>query len=102
MNILDLTAAIQQIAQTCKRIANEPSPFFFLVGAGISYPSIPLAAGIEEHCRSEAGQNVQVPTDLKSAMQRYEFWFRKAYPQPFERQGYLHGIIQDKPITHET
>jgi hypothetical protein len=32
-----------------------PRPFFFMVGAGISHPTIPLAPALVEHFREQAG-----------------------------------------------
>lgn len=52
--ILDLHTAVTEIKQACDDIGNGRSPFFFLVGAGVSSPSIPLAAAIQKDCEDKA------------------------------------------------
>jgi len=56
INSIDLKTAVSHIKQVCddSREANERLPFFFLVGAGISHPPIPLAAEIEKNCMAVA------------------------------------------------
>lgn len=55
---IDLKTAVSHIKQVSDnaRERQERLPFFFVVGAGISHPSVPLAAEIEQHCRSVAQQ----------------------------------------------
>ncbi len=44
MNEMTLEDAVDELRHTCESHPSEQSPFFFLVGAGISALSIPLAA----------------------------------------------------------
>ena len=104
MNKLDVKTAFIQIKRACKaqrqRVA-EGRPFFFLVGAGISHPSVPLASGIEDHCKSVAARDYNPPGPTGTErIDTYSHWFEKAYPQPIDRQSYLQGLIENKPITH--
>ena len=52
-SLTDLGSAIGEIRQACEELGADAhrSPFFMIVGAGISYPPVPLAANIIEHCR---------------------------------------------------
>lgn len=98
MTEIDLDTAIGQIARaTRKRTSQDPAgfPFFLIVGAGISHPSIPLAAGIERLCRDEIlkeGLGAQ-PQESGSALDRYERCFDQAFPQAEDRQAFLHALI---------
>jgi hypothetical protein len=52
-----LESAISHILQACneskenENTKQKKKPFFFLVGAGISHPNIPLAPEIERDCK---------------------------------------------------
>jgi tetratricopeptide (TPR) repeat protein len=72
-------------------------PFFFIVGAGISAPSIPLAGQMVEHFKTKA--NDASPDGSLSPMESYSEWFSKAYPQSKNRQNYLSECIRGKSIT---
>ena len=52
---IDLATAVSEIRQACD---DNPvrSPFFVIAGAGISYPSVPLASKIAEDCQSTAAK----------------------------------------------
>lgn len=94
----DLDAVVGEIVQACE----EKSPFFFLVGAGISCPSVPLAKSIEDECRVVArkfGREATLAQD-DTALQRYSQSFKVAYPQPSQRQKYLRKLIEGRAITH--
>jgi len=103
INSIDLKIAVSHIKQVCDdcREANERLPFFFLVGAGISHPPIPLAAEIEENCMAVAhnyGRGSE-PVD-KRPIDTYSHWFEQAHPQPAQRQKYLRKLIEGKFISH--
>lgn len=52
---LELSRAVNEIVQAVQDTGTEGrSPFFFVVGAGISAPIVPLASVIESDCRKEA------------------------------------------------
>lgn len=103
MRFLELSTAVSEIAQACKERPDGDSPFFFIVGAGISYPQIPLASQIEKECRSLASKlgRSQEPSD-KNPLDTYSYWFEKAFPQPQQRQQYLQGLMRGKSISHAT
>ncbi len=95
--ILYLDEAIGEIAQACQYAADEENRkrFVFLVGAGLSYPSVPLARNIESDCREIAEKRKIKPlAGEPSAMERYSYWFGKAYPQRLQRQRYLKCLIE--------
>lgn len=83
----------------------EHDPFFFIVGAGISVPSIPLASGIERMCREKAGRDGRAAGEDRGEgprrpfSQRYSDAFNSAYPHAVARQRYLKELIDSKPIT---
>src|SRR6266851_2563260 len=100
--ILSLDEAIGEIAQACQYAADEENRkrFVFLVGAGLSYPSVPLARNIESDCREIAEKRKIKPlAGEPSAMERYSYWFGKAYPQRLQRQRYLKCLIEKKAIS---
>lgn len=104
MEVIDLGTAVDHIKQACEDDTSEhpKHPFFFLVGAGISYPPIPLSSAIVEHCKSKTAaqqhkrtieQPGNIPIDI------YSHWFQQAYPHPIQRQRYLRKLIEGKPIS---
>ena len=77
----------------------EPTPFFLLVGAGISVPTIPLASEITGDLRERAGKlgfDMEGPRDPGEA---YSFWFEKAFPSAIERARYLRNLMKGKPVS---
>jgi tetratricopeptide (TPR) repeat protein len=100
--ILSLDEAVSEIAQACAFATAEKrtSPFAFLVGAGISHPTVPLAGGVEAQCKEVAEKRgVKPPPGNPSPMERYSYWFGKAYPHAIQRQKYLQSLIEGKPIS---
>ncbi|WP_139488924.1 SIR2 family protein [Brevibacillus dissolubilis] len=101
---IELDVAINQIYQACIDTGSgEKSPFFFLVGAGISVPSTPLAKDIINHCKEKARHLGRVDKtkepDDKSTEDSYSDWFELAYPNRYQRQKYLKDLIIGKPIS---
>jgi len=94
LRILTLQDAVRQIRLTAQ---SNPKAFFFMAGAGISYPEVPLAGGIVEHCRKRIGD--AGPQAPGSPMARYAQCFEDAYPGPADRQKYLRGIIEGKQVS---
>src|SRR5882672_84217 len=103
MKIIDLRTAASHIKQACdeSRDLNRRSPFFFTVGAGISYPPIPLASEIESECKVVASDygRTEEPNSPR-AIDTYSHWFGTAFPQPIQRQRYLRRFIEGKSISH--
>lgn len=98
LQTINLNQAIYEI----KDALNErDNPFFFIVGAGISYDSVPLARDIIELCKDkikESKVTFNVDENLKGA-EEYSFWLEKAYPQPISRQRSFRELIENKNIT---
>ncbi|HHT9115415.1 MAG TPA: SIR2 family protein, partial [Candidatus Wunengus californicus] len=99
MQLIDLETAVDHIRHACEDSCEEGrSPFFFLVGAGISYPPIPLATKIVEDCKQRCKKTTE-PSG-KQPIDIYSHWFHQAHPQPAQRQIYLKNLIKGKPISH--
>jgi tetratricopeptide (TPR) repeat protein len=97
---IDLEIAVNHIQHVIKDIKEDISPFFFLVGAGISHPPIPLASDIIEHCKVTARKYGKInPPSEKKSIDKYSYWFQQAYPQPIQRQNYLRNLIEGKAIS---
>jgi len=97
---IDLEIAVNHIQHALEDINEDVSPFFFLVGAGISHPPIPLALDIIEHCKVTAGKYGKINPPLeKQSIDKYSHWFQQAYPQPIQRQNYLRNLIEGKAIS---
>lgn len=98
-------AAVDQIVRTWRNAKKEeePNPFVFVVGAGISYPSIPLAADIKKNCQRLAPESEDKTSTRsrrgQSPLEEYSFWLKEAFPQPRERQDYIKELIEHKPIS---
>jgi len=99
MKKVSLEEAVSEIHQACLK-KGEKSPFFFIVGAGISSPVIPLAVELERECKEIAKKKnrVKEPTS-NSPYETYSHWFQQAFPQPKERQEFLENKIKNKPIS---
>lgn len=95
--LLDLDTAAVRIRESAKH--RRPSPWFFVVGAGISCPSIPLAWSITSACQKRAeelGLACGGPPEEASA---YGYWLTQAYPDPDQRRAFFRGLIEGRPIS---
>src|SRR5260370_1019170 len=90
-----LAEATTHIVNTCAR---HRRPFFFMVGAGVSYPPIPLAPHVIEACRKQCPGS-EVPKDL-DPMREYSWWFQRAFHSPADRQWYLRSLIEKQSVSH--
>ena len=101
MQLIDLETAASHIHQACednREVAQ--SPFFFIIGAGISHPQVPLSLEIIEHCKEIAIKyNRENEPQGKETIDIYSHWLRQAYPQPRQRQKYFRTLIEKKPIS---
>ena len=99
INLKTAAGRIYQIVQ--QRLDRQlASPFFFIVGAGISSPQIPLARQIEDDCRAVAEKyGNTAPPRSSEASDSYSHWFSSAYPSADERQRYLRGLMEKKSIS---
>jgi tetratricopeptide (TPR) repeat protein len=93
---ISLPEAAAHILHTCNR---HQRPFFFLAGAGVSYPPVPLAAAIVEACKKECGAAEPPPHLAGDPMKEYSWWFQQAYHSPSDRQGYLRSIIENRFVS---
>ncbi len=102
MDTLTLSPAITEIRQALdqRNKRGEPTPFFFIVGAGLSHPQVPLAGDIEAACKKEALlYNPLLAFDEQSASGAYSFWFEKAFPHAEDRQQHLRLLMSDVSIS---
>src|SRR4051812_47851431 len=101
-SVVELDIAAGEIKQACDELGAEGynSPFFFIVGAGISYPPVPLAAAIIEHCQELAGKyKREAQPSVTAALDRYSTWFGRAYPSARQRQQYMRSLIERQPLS---
>jgi tetratricopeptide (TPR) repeat protein len=103
MNPIDLETAVREIvSSTLARTEKDPTafPFFFIVGAGISAPSVPIASKIVDHCCELAQRrNLKMPALPDDPMEKYEKTLITLHPNPADRQQYFHDLIQNAPIS---
>jgi hypothetical protein len=103
MNRISLATATREIELAAQHAKDtkDRRPFFFVVGAGISSPSVPLARKIEDRCREIAGhqgRHLRVK-ERASPIERYSSAFDAAFPHAVARQRYLEKLMKNVPIT---
>lgn len=101
-NLIKLDDAVSEIKQACEECEeNTPSPFFFMVGAGISCPSVALAETIIRDFQDIARKygRYEEPASCDQ-LEVYSHWFEKAYIGRQQRQRYFRDLIEDQRITH--
>lgn len=99
---IQLEEAVDLIYQIVRQrfARDKPSPFFFIVGAGISAPTIKLSREIEEECREEAAQyGNTAPPESNSHLDTYSHWLSKAHPSSEGLRDYLRDMMEGRPIT---
>lgn len=99
MRKLLLDEAVWELAAAA---GENRSAFFFLIGAGVSAPEIPLATAIADECQRIAEAARPGTDGPKDGLDRYSFWFERAFPQPRQRQRYLEALLRDARISHAT
>ena len=92
--VAEIKRAIEEKDGTGPRAVH--SPFFLIVGAGISYPQVPLAKDIEQLCRQHLAKTSPsfVPPEAGSPFQRYAASIEAAYPNAEQRRAFLHGLMR--------
>jgi len=99
---IELETAVSEIRQACDEVSDnaQRSPFFLIVGAGISYPPVPLAPQIIADCKRIANRYKRA-RELAgdSTLDQYSHWFSLAYPSARMRQRYLRSLIERKPLS---
>jgi len=101
---LSLKEAVDEIFRTRSEMSDR-EPFFLIIGAGLSVPSIPTASELqiqleEKYNKDKIRYNLPdlVPPST-DPIDLYSFWFEKAFPQPIMRRDFLKTLMQGKPPT---
>jgi tetratricopeptide (TPR) repeat protein len=96
--IVKLDEAIRQITYS---VRDFDSPFFFIVGAGISSGSIPTASEIINICKQRLGNQGEHSdsSPMLNEADEYSHWLQMAYPQPILRQRLFKSLIDGAKIT---
>jgi len=104
MRELDLKSAAIEIWQALEQNKRQglSTPFFFMVGAGISHPPLPLASQIQDLCKVEAQKFGKGESSLPASapmIEQYSHWFEHAFPQPDNRQHFLRELMEKSHIS---
>jgi tetratricopeptide (TPR) repeat protein len=97
--ILRLKDAVHQIKQSYDWALSKDrvSPFFFVIGAGVSVPQVPLASEIIKQCKEKC-ESIETSKSGTTVLDEYSYWLNEAFHAPEMRQDYFRGLIQGKPI----
>lgn len=98
---ISLVEALNRITQVREPGASGISPFFFVIGSGVSYPTVPLPGDLIEFCKERAykwNSELVAPADLPLD-QEYTFWLDKAFGDADRRQEFLREKFENKPIS---
>lgn len=115
-NIMTLDESMDHLYRTLYQYKlqeddQKATPYFFLVGAGISRPEIDGSRGIIDACKKQVAEMYTDDLDKiesiekeaeehkSNTMSEYSFWFKIAYPNRKERENYLKSIIQKAKIS---
>lgn len=101
--MLTLNKALNNIERTFNGLKekDEPSPYFFIIGAGVSKPPVKLAREIIEECKKLAKELPDyVEMAFDTDMDEYSHWFEKAFDNPIDRRNYIRGLIEKKHISN--
>ncbi len=107
--IISVKQAIQHISATVLLHKNDlQSPYFFITGAGISAPEIPLAGGIIEYCKKEIQNRdadyyqeclAEMEQIKGNPMKSYSEWISRAYPNNIDRSRFFKNLINAAKIS---
>ena len=105
--VIGLEQAVQEIRSAVEgRDGAGPravhSPFFLIVGAGISHPPIPLARDIEALCRQrivQASPGGRKPPEGGSPFERYAACMEAAFPNAEQRRAFLHEQMRSARLS---
>lgn len=102
-NEVSLEMALSEIAQSCEETVNLDvyrSPYFLIIGAGVSNPPVPLASNIINHCKELSSYyNRSIDPKNFDDVDIYSHWFKLAYPNAGQRQQYLCSLIEKQPLS---
>lgn len=98
MPVINLKRAIELISRAYSNIKphSKKSPFFYIVGSGISSNSIPLAGEMIKEFEDKLGKEISIQ---KTPQNKYSEYFEEVYNEPAERRDYLYNLMKDAPIT---
>ncbi len=100
LRTINLETAAARIRETKQQARRHVSPHFFLCGAGISTPQVPLAWAIEQECRKRALRvgttGGEAPTDPAGA---YSYWLEQAYPDADQRRAFFRRKIEGQSLS---
>ncbi len=104
--LLALETAAARIRETVRE-SRKPrgakggsAPYFFVCGAGISVPSVPLSWTIQKECRERAESlGLASGKPPKDPAGQYSFWLEQAYPDADQRRAYFREKILGRPLT---
>jgi len=76
--ILRLKDAVRQIKQSYDWALSKDrvSPFFFVIGAGVSVPQVPLASEIIKQCKEKCG-SIETPKSGTTVLDEYSHWLNQ-------------------------
>ncbi|HEY1681773.1 MAG TPA: SIR2 family protein [Candidatus Tumulicola sp.] len=82
------------------------TPYFFMVGAGLSFPSIPTASEIVKQCeqkyadlRASDERYPEPAAPSGNALDTYSYWLNSAFPDPSLLKPYLTTLVDSAYIT---
>lgn len=93
---LSLETAVNQILQS----SQTKKPFFFLIGSGVSFPSVVGTGEIIDMCKEIAKRQSKSDEEPNIGMlDSYTYWFLKAFPNAKDRQIFIKNLVCDKPVS---
>jgi hypothetical protein len=90
---LSLKSAIQQIKRSYEWAVGKgrASPYFFVIGAGVSVPQIPLAQEIISECKKGIGAT-EAPSSGSNILEEYSRCLDEAFPTSDMRRDYFQTL----------
>jgi|GEM_PF-6040612 len=104
MPVVGNSLAIKSIVNTHKNLTNSAynysSPYFFVVGAGISAGHIKTTSQIIEQFKTENDIKNICPeyNDNWETSNKYAYLFEKIYPEPIQRRDFLVELMKNAQI----
>jgi tetratricopeptide (TPR) repeat protein len=93
---LGLETAVNQILQS----SQTKKPFFFLIGSGVSFPSVVGTGDIINMCKDIAKKQSKSDDEPDvSMLDSYTYWFLQAFPNAKDRQNFIKNLVCDKPVS---
>lgn len=94
---INIDEAVRELICATEETEN---PFFFIVGAGISSDSVPLASEIINKCKKKLKIQDEESNILGGkGADDYSKWLQKAFPHSISRQNFFRELIENQNIT---